>query len=41
MVERLKGTPAASVAVTPTVSPSACIIRANTVGAIPNGSADL
>ncbi len=39
MVDREKGMPAASAAVAPAISPSACIIRVKPVGAMPNGSA--
>ena len=39
IVDRANGMPAAWAAVAPAISPSACIIRVNPVGAMPNGSA--
>ena len=39
IVDNAKGIPAAVAAVAPAISPSACIIRVNPVGAIPKGSA--
>ncbi len=41
IVESVNGMPAVPAALAPARSPSACIIRVNPVGAIPNGSDDV